>query len=363
MGLYMDRHDVPETVSAEIIANMHQEDLKIQEQFGCRAITYWYDEKRKKAFCLMEAPNARAIQDLHDHAHGQIPNSIIEVNASLVESFLGRIEDPQKLQDAELNIIAESALRTIMIISLHHVMPVSNLSVQFKSSLHHLCQTIREHLENYDGKLVKHTEFHFLVSFKSISNAVHAALEIQKLLKDFKYTFYDNQIYYKIGLSAGEPVTEKKLIFDEAIKLAERMCKIIKGEVIVASEVKEIYNSENPAILSEEESVFCMTPMDEKFLTLLSDFTESNWCKINLKLDDFSKPLGCSKSQLYRKMILLTGKSPNNFILEYRLNEALNLLIKNTSNITDIAYKTGFSSPSYFSKCFKKRFGHVPSEY
>ena len=164
-------------------------------------------------------------------------------------------------------------------------------------------------------------------------------------------------------MSAGVPVTEKKLIFEDTIKLAERMCEIIKGEIIVSSEVKELYNSENSNALSEGESIFFLTQTDEKFLTLLMDFTESTWSNTNLKVDDFSKPMGYSKSQLYRKMVLLTGTSPNTFIKDYRLNEALVLLNKNSGSVSEIAYQTGFSCPSYFSKCFQKRYGHSPSNY
>ncbi len=57
MPIYMDRHDLSDAVTAEHIARLHQEDLKIQDQFGCRGLTYWFDEKRKTAFCLIEAPN------------------------------------------------------------------------------------------------------------------------------------------------------------------------------------------------------------------------------------------------------------------------------------------------------------------
>jgi AraC-like DNA-binding protein len=80
-------------------------------------------------------------------------------------------------------------------------------------------------------------------------------------------------------------------------------------------------------------------------------------------VDDFCKPVGYSKSQLYRKIISLTGKSPNTFIKEYRLNEALALLNRHNANISGIAYETGFSSPSYFTKCFQKKYGNLPSEY
>jgi AraC-like DNA-binding protein len=93
------------------------------------------------------------------------------------------------------------------------------------------------------------------------------------------------------------------------------------------------------------------------------DYTEFSWSDTNLKVADFSKAVGCSKSQLYRKMIFLTGKSPNSFINEYRLDEALALLNKHTGNISEIAFETGFSSPSYFSKCFQKRYGLSPSDH
>lgn len=250
-----------------------------------------------------------------------------------------------------------------MVITLQPLSLKQNRTAQFKSSLHNCTHTVLKLLNVYESKLVKQSENHFLVSFKSVSNAVHAAFDIQSLLKEFRNDANNDKILLKIGLSAGVPVTEKKSIFEDTIKLAEQMCKIIKGEIIISSEVKELYNSENSVPLNEGESTFSLTQTDEKFLTLLMDYTESNWSNTNLKVDDFSKPMGCSKSQLYRKMILLTGKSPNTFIKEYRLNEALTLLNKKAGNISEIAFETGFSSPSYFSKCFQKRYGHLPSDY
>ena len=118
MPIYMDRHDVSETVTAENVAQLHQQDLKIQHKFNCRGLTYWFDEKRKTAFCLIEAPNKKAIKEMHSQAHGEVPNMIIEVDSNIVESFLGRIEDPEKSQNTDLNIINDPAFRTIMVIGL-----------------------------------------------------------------------------------------------------------------------------------------------------------------------------------------------------------------------------------------------------
>lgn len=363
MPIYMDRHDVSETVTAAYVAQLHQKDLKIQHRFGCRGLTYWFDDKRKTAFCLVEAPDVKAIQKMHKHAHGQVPNSIIEVDPSIVESFLGRIEDPEKAQNTGLNIINDPAFRTIMVIMLKRTVPEQSNFAGFKSSFSNFHNAATGILNAYDGKPVKRTDYYCLVSFKSVSNAVHAAFDIQLLFKDFGEGITNDQIILKIGLSAGVPVTDKKSFFEDTVKLAERMCEVVKGEIIVSAEVKDLYRSENVNAFRERKGIFSLTRADEEFLTLLMNYTDVAWNIENLKVDDFSKSAGCSKSQLYRKMIQLTGKSPNTFIKEYRLKEALKLLSKKAGNVSEIAFETGFSSPSYFSKCFQKRYGYLPSDY
>ena len=115
MPIFMDRHDLPETVTAEYVAGLHQEDLKVEHKYGCKGLTYWFDDKRKTAFCLIDAPNKKALEDMHSHAHGGIPNTIIEVDPSIVDSFLGRIEDPVKAQNSNLNIINDPAFRILMV--------------------------------------------------------------------------------------------------------------------------------------------------------------------------------------------------------------------------------------------------------
>ena len=362
MPIFMDRHDVSEEVTAEIIAQLHQADLRIQDRFSCRGLTYWFDDKRKTAFCLVEAPSVNNILDMHNEAHGQVPYSIIEVDPGIVESFLGRIEDPAKAQNSALDIINDPAFRTIMVISLKELSLTQNGAYQIKFSLPDYSTGILKLLKDCDGQPVKQNTHHFLVSFKSVSNAVHAATGIQSLFKDPVNGMNNGQNELKIGLSAGVPVTEKKQIFEDTVKLAERMC-MVKGEMIVSSEVKDLYNSENSTAMSEGENIFVLTPSDEQFLNLLMDYTEATWSNTDLSVDDFSKFVGRSKSQLYRKMITLTGKSPNTFIMQYRLNEALVLLNKNAGNVSEIAFKTGFSSPSYFSKCFLKQYGLLPSYY
>ncbi len=363
MPIYMDRHNLSATVTAENVAQIHQEDLKVQSQYGCRGLTYWFDDVRKTAFCLFEAPNEEALKEMHRVAHGDVPHLIIEVAPAIVASFLGRIEDPVKAQDNNLNIINDPAFRTIMVMVLQEAMHGQNELATFKKSLNKFYAALPGILKSYAGTMVKQGNDHFLISFNSVSNGVHAAIDLHALYKHFTRASGSALNQLKTGLCAGVPVTEKKFIFEDCIRLAERMCAVMIGDIIISSEVKDLYNSENIKAVAEDQSLVALSGTDEQFLNRLMEYTEEKWNDVNLKADDFCKPLGCSKSQLYRKMTTLTGKSPNLFIKEYRLARALSLLNNGTGNISEIAFEAGFSSPSYFSKCFQKRYGHSPSDH
>ncbi|MCR9288401.1 MAG: helix-turn-helix transcriptional regulator [Bacteroidetes bacterium] len=69
-----------------------------------------------------------------------------------------------------------------------------------------------------------------------------------------------------------------------------------------------------------------------------------------------------SHSQLHRKLTALIGLSPNKFIRHVRLSKAKKLLLNSETNITRIAYETGFNDPGYFGRMFKKEFGVTPIE-
>ncbi|MGH9962570.1 MAG: nickel-binding protein [Pyrinomonadaceae bacterium] len=64
MPLFMDRHDIRDA-TAEAVAAAHQQDLRVQANHKCKALTYWFDEQRGTAFCLIEAPNEGAVRVMH----------------------------------------------------------------------------------------------------------------------------------------------------------------------------------------------------------------------------------------------------------------------------------------------------------
>lgn len=240
MPIFMDRHDIADEITAEHLARMHQMDLKIEHQFGCKGMTYWCDEKRKLAFCLIQAPNKQAIEDMHNHAHGGYPHKIIEVDAALVESFLGRIEDPENTRNTELNIIDDSAFRTLMTVKIEKDMNGSIGKDELNKAVNQVNQSLERTISKYKGRLVNQKDDCILTSFDSVTDAVQCTLESQSIPDTVS-----GSLTIKIGLSGGVPVTEKPSIFEDTIKLSTYLSEIPHERITVTSEIKDLFEGEN----------------------------------------------------------------------------------------------------------------------
>ena len=357
----MDRHALDENIDAEHVAKIHQEDLKFEHEFGCKGITYWYDGPRKAAFCLIDAPNKEALTAMHDKAHGAIPNSIIEVDPGLVESFLGRIVDPTPENDQLYAVIDDPAFRIIMMLKVSHN-DLSGMDDKVQNELlfdfHGL---VIDQISHFNGRLVKNTSNSSLVSFKSVSDAIHCAALVYSAYQSLNLSIDNHSLH--IGISSGLPVSDGKGFFEETIVDAERLCNVVSGGIVLSSDVFELSNNVYSNEKLNENFFRPLKPSDEKFLSSLMDFTEEAWNRTNLKVDHFSAALGLSKSQLYRKVKFLTGKSLNIFLKSYRLKKAIKMIETHKGNISEIAFDSGFNSAAYFSKCFVDTYGLLPSEY
>ncbi|RPA67111.1 hybrid sensor histidine kinase/response regulator [Cyclobacteriaceae bacterium YHN15] len=106
-----------------------------------------------------------------------------------------------------------------------------------------------------------------------------------------------------------------------------------------------------------------ITSTDEKFLEKIQNIVDNDLGDSNFTVDEFCKKLGMSRMQLHRKLTALTGLSTTAFIRDQRLRLAINRLEKSGESISEIAYSVGFSSPSYFIKCFKETYEMTPSEF
>ena len=102
-------------------------------------------------------------------------------------------------------------------------------------------------------------------------------------------------------------------------------------------------------------------PADE-FSSRLYEFVEENLDEPNLGVEQLAGKMGMSRSTLNRKLQTIIGLSANDFIRQYRLKKASSLLLSGF-DVSQVAYRTGFSSPSYFTLRFREFFGKTPSEF
>lgn len=363
MPYFMDLHIVP-GATAEAVARAHREDLKAQENFECNCMTYWVDVDRGRAFCLIEAPNKEAINKLHQKTLGVKPLEIIEVNPEAVQSFLGRVRDPeitQRFKDAEstdLKIFNDPAFRVVMVTQIlnDRLLQLTLGDKKTKRLQKEYKKRVKKLIIEHEGGEIKGEQF--LASFNSVFQAVQCALEIQKKLTDIGAA-----LNLKISLHAGMPVAQNQVFFGDVVKMGRYLCFICKeNQILISPIVRELYKKEYEKIADSTNLIRPISTSEETFLELLMTTLFNNWRNSIFGIDDFCLIMAMSKSELYRKSKTITGMSINTLLREYRLQKSLELLGTNI-NISQTAFDTGFSSASYFTKCFHKRFGMQPTTF
>jgi DNA-binding response OmpR family regulator len=101
---------------------------------------------------------------------------------------------------------------------------------------------------------------------------------------------------------------------------------------------------------------------EEVFLQKVMEAIESNMSEEDFGVEELARQVMMSRSQLHRKLIALTGQSPSEVIRNTRLLRAKDLLQKKSATPSEVAFRVGFNSHAYFSKCFKEEFGISPSD-
>jgi signal transduction histidine kinase/ligand-binding sensor domain-containing protein/DNA-binding response OmpR family regulator len=102
---------------------------------------------------------------------------------------------------------------------------------------------------------------------------------------------------------------------------------------------------------------------NEKLLKNIRNYIDENLTNPQLSVEELSKHIGMSRSSLYSKLLEVTGQTPVEYIRTIKLEKAAILLEKSDMNITQVGYSVGFTTPTYFGKSFKAKFGMLPSEY
>ncbi len=245
MPIFLDRHDMVEQ-SAEETAKLHVKDLEIQDRYGVKFLTYWYDAERRTTFCLVDAPDKETADRVHAEAHGYVANEMIEVDLSAVEAFLGRIHDPPSAKTLPID---DSAFRAIMFTDM-----VGSTEMTAKLGDAMAVEVLRAHdaiirrsLEHYRGSEIKHLGDGIMASFDDAPSSVACAIKIQQELASYNENS-GTPIRVRIGIHAGEPVEESNDLFGTAVQIAARICDVAQaGTILVSREVKEACSGANLA--------------------------------------------------------------------------------------------------------------------
>lgn len=237
-------------------------------------------------------------------------------------------------------------------------------NAEIRSYLHDKLSTIFNVIDCSNGaealKLLDSEDVDIIVS--DVMMPVMSGIELCHALKSnvalchipiLLLTAYASEDNAKEGFSVGaDDYVAKPFNFDLLITR-------IKALLDNRERLKKAYRS----LINPEDMNVSVPDYDALFLQKCYSFLQTHITDSNITIEDFGHELGMSRTQLYRKIKQLTSLSPSRFILGIRLKIAAELLQNETTTVSDICYRVGFSSLSYFTRCFREQYGMSPSDY
>jgi AraC-like DNA-binding protein len=347
MPLFMDLHKMP-NITMDEAKKAHIADEAIQSNFGVKYLQFWVNLEAGLLFCLVEGPDKSAVENVHRQSHGHVACAVVEVDPSYCSLIMGnnvRIDGGLVHRESGL---MDPGTRFILTVSFYGKIAGDAMKAR---------ETIVNKFAKHSGRRIKLSgEDNQVGVFDFADEALQCAREIQaEFSKNHKKTSFS------IGLSAGQPLTENNEFIEETVRLAKRLSLIAgEGQILVSPLFSELCNDDlNRKGIKKTRT---LSLAEETFITQCFDIMDEQLSNETFHIDTLAKAVGMSRAGLYRKIQALTGKAPNNFIRDLRLEKARGLLKRKSGNVSEVAYEVGFGNPSYFAKCFAKRFGCLPSQ-
>ena len=350
MPLFMDFHKIDsEAITEEDMYRAHLRDVAVQNKHGLVYKRYYLNLQQKTAFCLMEGPNKEACVESHKEAHGIGACNVIEVSHQ--NEFLPYMgEGSQNEEDLALTLSGEidSGFRTIMLVDFLELTEIKAL----------MTTKVLDFIKNHQGNVVKVPSEKFMASFVDAFDAVACSIEIAKYFETL-----EGKMIFSIALATGKPVDEHGTdLFEETKKKANilsrlgfslRICTDLDTK-LSASRSSDISKIDATGITVIDQASY--SEIEKLDSVLLKNLTNSAFSS-----DALSSQLGFSKTQTYRKISSLFGVPPNKLLTELRLVHALRALNRKDKTVSEIAYDSGFNSPTYFTRVFRNRFNVLPA--
>lgn len=239
MPLFMDVHKGLKGLSRKDAERAHLQDVKIQDKYGVKYHKFWMNEEEGTVFCLIEGPDIEACHAVHYEASGMTACEIIEVNPSDVSLIMGNgnttAEGVAVHPDGKMDSAVRTFLFTDIVDSTILTSKYGDSTTMSVLRAHNLI--VRDDLQINNGEEVKHTGDGIMAVFLSTSKAVKCALDIQKHLNDYRKDHPAIPLHVRIGISAGEPVTEGGDFFGAAVQLTKRICDMADPDQVYTSDV------------------------------------------------------------------------------------------------------------------------------
>lgn len=162
---------------------------------------------------------------------------------------------------------------------------------------------------------------------------------------------------HEIGMKSGadvyleKPFSVKQLIYqiNNLLRTRQNFYELVR-------------NSMSTSIPTGTESKPVLNRMDSDFLKRMNDFISESIRNEDFSIDTLAEKMNMSRSSFYRKITVVVGMSPSEYLKHYRLTRAAELLVDGC-RVSEVSDRVGFASSSYFAKCFKEKFGVLPSDY
>lgn len=315
MPLYMDINTVDsDEFSAEDVVKAHMEDLVIQQKFGVRQIKYWVNEKAKTIFCLMEGPNKEACHQVHLQSHGSTACNIIEVSDDEYNLYMGQGSDRDDLATTDKGEL-DPGYRTILMIRL----------IFLESWDKDLIKKINLHIKKYGGRIIIEPNDWIMVTFMYAYQAIHCGLELNNILKRVKHNFAFN-----MALVSGKPVDEEG---NDLFEITKRKAYVLSALGLS----NNVYLDQETIFLSEKtmsDHKFDLAPCSIlsadylNFVLRLFDIFNMHHLRSDFDTSVIFNELGASKSAASRKIKAITSKAPNQLIQEFKLLNAVHLILR-----------------------------------
>lgn len=235
----------------------------------------------------------------------------------------------------------------------------------------------------YRGSEIRKRINGFVNSFDGPSKAAHCALEMIRLVGAL-------DLRLKISIHIGELIVHADgTVGGKAMQIADKILSDTNpNEVRVSETVSHLLSGAGLSMSQrsdlsfggqhEQHSTYAIqdiiepTPIasantslkgqNHSFLEDVLQAIETNMADEDFGMSELSREVGISERQLQRKLKSITNKTPNQMVRSVRLHKAREILQQQVEGISQVAFQTGFSSPSYFTKCFRKEFGVSPSD-